>query len=141
MPKSPDRSEIEPQTTIHFATTLENYKKCAVVEKDGVFFDKSKENKHVEPNVIQYVGDAPGWAMVLSILRAKELHHSPAVLQGELSEDLNTKYGTEIPKGSRFPVKGVWIPTSGVDWQKANPLDEKLIEQEWELVDPQSLLK
>jgi hypothetical protein len=140
MPISPDKGEGEPQAIIHFATTLENYKKCAVVEKAGVFFDKSRESKHVEPFTIQYVGRAPGWAMSLSMSRARELHHSPAVLQGELPEILNSKYMGEMPEGSKFPVIGVWIPKVGTDWQKANPFDKNLIGQQWELVDPKSLL-
>lgn len=99
--------------TAYFATTLENFHTCACVVGGQVYFDKSREPRHVEPRATQYLHGLNGGAHI-AVLRAKELNHTPAILQGQLDRKFSTKQ--ELPRDAMLPVEYVYVPRGGSNW-------------------------
>lgn len=107
-----------PRFTAYYGTTLENFLTCAKVTDSGVVFVKRQEQQHVEPEATQLIYGLTGGASY-AFVRAKELGHTPLIVEGEL--DRSTYYlRQELFPGEPFPVTQVWVPKEGVDWRSYN---------------------
>jgi hypothetical protein len=104
---------ITDNTTIAYSgTSVENYRKCAKVGIDRIYFDKSEEPRHFCREV--HFEEILIRAIAQSIHHAMKLGHSPLVMEGEL--DLyNRRYrGGSMRESDWFPVDKVWVPKPGV---------------------------
>lgn len=129
-----------PTFTAYYGTTLENYFICAQV----TMFAKRRELRHREPEILSFVyGLIAGANYAFS--RAKELGHTPVILEGELNRDRYYSRGALFP-GEVFPVNRVWIPREDVDWRTYNRFADAFVEEAtethrvFEPRDPASLL-
>lgn len=120
MSETQPQPELEQNFSAYYGTTMENFLVCAQVDEQGkVVFAKKQEQKHVEPEATQFVCGLVGGANY-AVTRARELGHTPLVLEGELDKQ---KYYNrqELFPGEAFPVTNVWVPQEGIDWKKYNP--------------------
>ena len=140
-------NEDEKKFQVFYGTTLENFYKCADQDDEGnIYFDKSAEPKHIEPEKIQIVEGLHGGA-TFAIQRAKELGHTPVILEGKLDKE---KYYIERELHTlveHFPVEQVWIPIENKDLNQYNPYNDNFDLQSTETksfflpVNPNELLK
>jgi hypothetical protein len=114
MTENPLSAEADRHFTAYSGTTLPNFMTCAKIVDGQVFFDKSKEPKHVNP-AFQYV-EKLDLAADYAGLRARELHSSPLVLEGEL--DLKFSGNVELPVEMLFPVEYVYVPKPHAQWSE-----------------------
>lgn len=117
--------EGEQHFDAYFGTTVENFLACAQTDdQENVTFAKKQEQKHVEPEATQFVYGLVGGASY-AFARARELGHTPLVVEGELDKQ---KYylRQELFPGEPFPVKQVWVPREGIDWKAYNPFADNM---------------
>ena len=120
MGETETKHEDKQHFSAYFGTTLENFLTCAQIDDQGVVvFIKRKELKHVEPNAMQFIYGLAGGARY-AFTRAKELGHTPLIIEGELDKQ-RYPLKQELLPGEPFPVKQVWIPREGIDWKMYDP--------------------
>ena len=103
-----DKREIKPQKeTFYSGTTLENLRTCLIEDSQGnLYFDKSRESRHVHPEAIFCVDDfdhATGYALE----RARMSNDTSVVLEGKLESDKVIFH--KLLGGKNFPVEKVWL--------------------------------
>lgn len=85
-------------------TTLANYLKCAVVDRDRVHFIKAREPRNILENL--FYNDNLQRAAYHALFNANKLGHTPLVIMGILTQD----YHGEFPGNEHFPINKVRIP-------------------------------
>ncbi len=132
--------------TAFYGTTLENFLRCAHIDSNGrVLFSKSLEPQYTEPETTQLVYGLSGGANY-AVTRARELGHTPLVLEGEFDRQ-RYFYKQELFPGEAFPVNNAWVPQNGTDWKNYNPFadnfdpDEKETKRAFQSYNPAELLE
>lgn len=112
--------EIVESSPIFHATTIENFRTCAVVTGEAVFYEKWRETRHTEPEHTQVLSKLDRLATTYAIQRAVELHSTPVILEGSIDSNrvkwAKHQDGELTPEYTPFPVEYVWVPIPGENW-------------------------
>lgn len=128
---------IERQIQVYSGSTIENYRTCAFIDKDGhVLFDKDREPRHEHPRF--FYDDKFSTAVTFGSGCANYVfpEHTLLVMRGTVPDD----DFFSLDPGEFFPVDRVYVPKPDVRWQEIDAIFDKDLVRHFQELDPKELL-
>jgi hypothetical protein len=110
---------------VYTGDTCENFRRCAVLKWGVVYYDKSKLPAPANPEI--YLDRQMQFPMQRALIKAKELGHTPLVIEGKLPRlpySLIEGRWVMLPPGYLLPVTQVWIPKNAHVWNEIDVHDD-----------------
>ena len=101
---------------VYTGTTLENFKKCAFLDGDKIWFDKLREPAHQHRKTYYDERFNIAASFALDCANGRTPEHLPLVMRGRLLEDCLSY--SSLDEGELFSVNGAYTPSGKIDWHK-----------------------